>query len=152
MDCLLWCCHTMVTRCPAPLPPTQELEARYGAAEVRSWYFEIWNEPNCGFLNSTMDGYYGLYQHTVSAIKSVDSNLRVGGPATCQTGYIAEFLASEGGAVARAAVRMLLVCTCVLVCAFVCLLFCSCAWLFSMRVVYGRRFVRFAVAAECVVR
>ncbi len=94
---------------------------------MRSWYFEIWNEPNCGFLNSTMDGYYGLYQHTVSAIKSVDSNLRVGGPATCQTGYIAEFLASEGGAVARAAVRMLLVCTCVFgvcVCVFALLFLC----------------------------
>jgi hypothetical protein len=23
------------------------LELRYGAEEVRSWYFEVWNEPNC---------------------------------------------------------------------------------------------------------
>ncbi len=25
---------------------TRHITARYGAAEVRSWYFEVWNEPN----------------------------------------------------------------------------------------------------------
>ncbi|MBQ1860404.1 MAG: xylann 1,4-beta-xylosidase, partial [Clostridia bacterium] len=56
---------------------------RYGEAEVRTWYFEVWNEPN---LNSFWDGtrsqYFSLYAATAQTIKSIDPHLRVGGPAT----------------------------------------------------------------------
>ena len=56
---------------------------RYGANEVRQWYFEVWNEPNLSFFfNSTRSKYFELYRATVAAVKSIDPSLRVGGPAT----------------------------------------------------------------------
>ncbi|MBC7785672.1 MAG: beta-xylosidase [Burkholderiales bacterium] len=56
---------------------------RYGIAEVRTWYFEVWNEPNLHpFFKGTRSEYFKLYQETAGAIKQIDSQLRVGGPAT----------------------------------------------------------------------
>lgn len=56
---------------------------RYGIQEVRRWYFEVWNEPNLWFFfNSTRSKYFELYRATVTAVKSIDSHLKVGGPAT----------------------------------------------------------------------
>ncbi len=56
---------------------------RYGRAEVRSWWFEVWNEPNLDpFFRGTRSEYYALYAATVAAVKAVDPQLRVGGPAT----------------------------------------------------------------------
>lgn len=57
--------------------------ARYGAQEVRRWYFEVWNEPNLNaFWSGTKAQYLELYRVTVNAVKSADAHLRVGGPAT----------------------------------------------------------------------
>ncbi len=58
---------------------------RYGIDEVRTWYFEVWNEPNLpGFWkDADMMAYFELYRHTTNAIKSCDDQLRVGGPAIC---------------------------------------------------------------------
>lgn len=56
---------------------------RYGADEVRSWYFEVWNEPDLhGFFTGTQAQYFDLYKTTALTIKLVDPQLRVGGPAT----------------------------------------------------------------------
>jgi xylan 1,4-beta-xylosidase len=80
---------------------------RYGAGEVRNWYFEVWNEPNLtGFWMGATGGksdaefapiaraeYYKLYETTVRAVKSVDASYRVGGPATAGSGWIDETLA-----------------------------------------------------------
>ena len=80
---------------------------RYGAPEVRRWYFEVWNEPNLtGFWMGTTGGksaaefvpiaraeYYKLYATTAHAVKSVDPTYRVGGPATAGSGWIDETLA-----------------------------------------------------------
>jgi xylan 1,4-beta-xylosidase len=56
---------------------------RYGLREVRQWYFEVWNEPNLWFFfNSTRSKYFELYRATVTAVKSIDAALKVGGPAT----------------------------------------------------------------------
>ncbi len=56
---------------------------RYGPAEVRRWYFEVWNEPNLnGFFRGTRSEYFELYRVTAQAVKAVDPRLRVGGPAT----------------------------------------------------------------------
>lgn len=70
------------------------LVARYGVEEVREWYFEVWNEPNLpDFWDGTQNDYFRLYQHTATAIKDVDASLRVGGPATAMTEWIAPFTA-----------------------------------------------------------
>lgn len=73
--------------------------ARYGRDEVRSWYFEIWNEPNLGgpdspfgFWAATKEEYWKLYDVTAAAVKSVDPALRVGGPATSNNAWLPEFL------------------------------------------------------------
>ncbi len=66
---------------------------RYGAEEVRSWYFEIWNEPDLPcFFKGSMKDYYRLYAATVKALKRVDSKLKVGGPATTKSSHLSEFL------------------------------------------------------------
>ena len=66
---------------------------RYGAAEVREWFFEVWNEPNLkAFWTGTQRDYFRLYRYTAEAIKKVDSSLRVGGPATAKSEWIEEFV------------------------------------------------------------
>jgi xylan 1,4-beta-xylosidase len=66
---------------------------RYGVREVSQWFFEVWNEPNLHhFWTGTQADYFNLYRHTVEAIKGIDASLKVGGPATAQNAWIAEFL------------------------------------------------------------
>ena len=61
----------------------RHLLERYGRQEVRSWYFEVWNEPNLhGFWDGTRSQYFELYRQTINIIKAIDPKLRVGGPAT----------------------------------------------------------------------
>lgn len=86
---------------------TRHVTERYGAEEVRTWYFEVWNEPNLtGFWMGTTGGktyeeflptaraeYYKLYESSARAVKSVDASYRVGGPATAGSGWIDETLA-----------------------------------------------------------
>ncbi|MFI3211895.1 MAG: xylann 1,4-beta-xylosidase [Eubacteriales bacterium] len=56
---------------------------RYGKEEVLKWYFEVWNEPNLRpFFHGTKSEYFELYKTTVNAIKKINENLPVGGPAT----------------------------------------------------------------------
>jgi len=56
---------------------------RYGAPEVRQWFFEIWNEPNLkAFWTGSREDYFKFYKVTARAIKRVDDGLQVGGPAT----------------------------------------------------------------------
>lgn len=65
---------------------------RYGEAEVRSWYFEVWNEPNLspGFWSSTQEEYFKLYKYTAEAIKAVNPAYKVGGPATAGAAWESE--------------------------------------------------------------
>lgn len=74
---------------------TQHIEARYGKNEVRSWFFEVWNEPNLsGFWEGAdQKAYFELYDLTSKTIKSIDPKLRVGGPATAGAAWVPEFLA-----------------------------------------------------------
>jgi len=71
----------------------KHLQERYGVAEVKSWYFEVWNEPNLGgFFAGNQAEYFKLYQYTANAVKSVSSDYRVGGPATAKNEWIKAFL------------------------------------------------------------
>lgn len=72
---------------------TLHLTGRYGAEEVRSWYFEVWNEPNLeGFWAGSQDDYFKLYSYAVRAVKSVDPAYRVGGPATAGAAWVPEMI------------------------------------------------------------
>jgi xylan 1,4-beta-xylosidase len=75
---------------------------RYGNAVVRSWRFEVWNEPNCNDLLPANgccpecgphSVYYDLYKQTALAIKAADPLVQVGGPATAMLAWIPEFTA-----------------------------------------------------------
>lgn len=68
---------------------------RYGPAVVRSWYFEVWNEPNLHgwFWGGDQAQFLKLWEVTYRAIKSVDASLRVGGPSCAKAGWIDELLA-----------------------------------------------------------
>jgi xylan 1,4-beta-xylosidase len=67
---------------------------RYGQAEVKQWYFEVWNEPNLKniFWASDQDEYFRLYKETASAVKAVSPDYRVGGPATAGNAWIPELI------------------------------------------------------------
>jgi len=72
---------------------TLHFTERYGKQEVKTWYFEVWNEPNLdGFWRGTQADYFKLYRHSATAIKSVDSAYRVGGPATAGAAWVPEML------------------------------------------------------------
>ena len=73
----------------------RHLIARYGAEEVRNWYFEFWNEPNLdGFWeNADQAAYFDQYALTARTIKAIDPALRVGGPSTAGAAWVPEFLA-----------------------------------------------------------
>ena len=72
----------------------QHLRARYGAAEVGSWYFEVWNEPNLSGFWEKADqaAYFELYDATARTIKGIDPMLRVGGPSTAGAAWVPQFL------------------------------------------------------------
>ena len=66
---------------------------RYGTDEVKTWYFEVWNEPNLhGFWSGTQEEYFKLYKYTAEAIKSVNKDYRVGGPATAGAAWVPEMI------------------------------------------------------------
>lgn len=68
------------------------LEQRYGAAEVRKWYFEVWNEPDySGFWTGTTAQYYALYDSAAAGARSVDTNILIGGPASTNSAPLQNF-------------------------------------------------------------
>jgi xylan 1,4-beta-xylosidase len=81
----------------------RHIEARYGKDEVRTWFFEVWNEPNLsGFWEGAdQKAYFELYDLTANTIKSIDPALRVGGPSTAGAAWVPEFLThvKQSGAV-----------------------------------------------------
>jgi xylan 1,4-beta-xylosidase len=92
--------HTTVFRYRANVTPPKDYDLwatlvhkltahwvdRYGASEVREWFFEVWNEPNLeAFWTGAQEDYFRLYRRTVIAIKSVDDLLKVGGSGTADS-------------------------------------------------------------------
>jgi len=72
---------------------TEHFTERYGAEEVKTWYFEVWNEPNHpAFFKSDMAAYFKLYEYTSKAIKSVNQDYKVGGPASAGNGWVSEII------------------------------------------------------------
>lgn len=56
---------------------------RYGLKEVKSWYFEVWNEPELEnvFWTGGQEEYFKFYRETAFVIKKISVDLKVGGPA-----------------------------------------------------------------------
>ena len=74
----------------------QHLIDRYGKQEVETWPFEVWNEPDLRgspvFWSGSRDEYFRLYDYAAAGIKSVDPNLKVGGPVAAFTTFQEPFL------------------------------------------------------------
>lgn len=67
---------------------------RYGAEEVESWPFEVWNEPDVFvFWAGTKEQYFRLYEITAKVIKEVDEKIQVGGPAASGSKWVGSFMA-----------------------------------------------------------
>jgi len=56
--------------------------ARYGMAEVSTWYWEVWNEPDIFYWHGTQEEYNQLYDNAVAGVRAAVPSARVGGPAT----------------------------------------------------------------------
>jgi xylan 1,4-beta-xylosidase len=56
---------------------------RYGADEIRTWYWELWNEPDLSYYwKGTVEEFLKLYDYTAAAVKAAFPDARVGGPGT----------------------------------------------------------------------
>jgi xylan 1,4-beta-xylosidase len=53
---------------------------RYGEAEVGSWYWEVWNEPDGAYWLASPEEYCKLYDFTADAVKRAFPVARIGGP------------------------------------------------------------------------
>ena len=72
--------------------------ARYGRAEVESWYWEVWNEPDISYWRGTPAEYNKMYDYAIDAVRRALPTAKVGGPATTGPGnpraaaYLKQFL------------------------------------------------------------
>jgi xylan 1,4-beta-xylosidase len=55
---------------------------KYGKAEVETWNWEVWNEPNIFYWHGTPEEYDKLYDYTAAAVKRALPTAHVGGPAS----------------------------------------------------------------------
>ncbi|MCD0445420.1 hypothetical protein LO763_17550 [Glycomyces sp. A-F 0318] len=65
---------------------------RYGAEEVSTWVWELWNEPDIFYWRGTPQQYYDLYTVTAEAIRGVLPDARIGGPSVTGGDRGVEFL------------------------------------------------------------
>ncbi len=72
---------------------TMHITERYGEDEVKTWYFEVWNEPNLEcFWSADQKAYFELYKTSVNAVKSVCKYYRTGGPATATCEWVEDII------------------------------------------------------------
>ncbi len=53
---------------------------KYGAMEVASWWWEVWNEPDIGYWHGTPEEYQKLYDYAADGLKRALPTARIGGP------------------------------------------------------------------------
>lgn len=53
---------------------------RYGMNEVRTWYWEVWNEPDIGYWQGTPEEFQKLYDYAADGLKRALPEARIGGP------------------------------------------------------------------------
>jgi xylan 1,4-beta-xylosidase len=64
----------------------RHLRERYGEAEVKTWLWEVWNEPDIGYWQGTREEYFKLYDFSVDAVLRALPEARIGGPDTTGPG------------------------------------------------------------------
>ena len=58
----------------------QHLRERYGDDEMKSWLWEVWNEPDIDYWHGTPEEYFKLYDFSVDAVLRAVPDARIGGP------------------------------------------------------------------------
>ncbi|QNN40520.1 GH39 family glycosyl hydrolase [Pedobacter roseus] len=53
--------------------------ARYGKAEVESWYWEVWNEPDGAYWKGTQQEFFKLYDYAADGVKRALPTAKIGG-------------------------------------------------------------------------
>jgi xylan 1,4-beta-xylosidase len=61
---------------------TKHCVEKYGEAEVRQWYWEVWNEPSIFYWHGSPEEYFKLYDYAVAGVRRALPVARVGGPET----------------------------------------------------------------------
>jgi xylan 1,4-beta-xylosidase len=64
----------------------QHLRERYGDAEVKTWLWEVWNEPDIAYWQGTRDEFFKLYDYTVASALRALPEAKIGGPDTTGPG------------------------------------------------------------------
>jgi len=52
---------------------------RYGKKEVESWWWEVWNEPNIGYWQGTLQEYCKMYDYAADGLRKALPTARIGG-------------------------------------------------------------------------
>ena len=66
---------------------TRHLRQRYGDAELATWLWEVWNEPDIDYWKGTPEEYFKLYDYTVDAVLRAFPDARIGGPDSTGPAY-----------------------------------------------------------------
>jgi xylan 1,4-beta-xylosidase len=61
---------------------TKHCVEKYGRAEVETWWWQPWNEPNIGYWKGTPAEFYKLYDYSVAGVRRALPTARIGGPET----------------------------------------------------------------------
>jgi xylan 1,4-beta-xylosidase len=59
---------------------TRHLRERYGDAEVKTWLWEVWNEPDIDYWKGTPEEYFKLYDFSADAVLRALPGATIGGP------------------------------------------------------------------------
>jgi len=65
---------------------TKHCVEKYGRAEVESWWWETWNEPNIGYWRGTPQEFQKLHDYAIDAVRRALPTARVGGPDVAGSG------------------------------------------------------------------
>lgn len=69
---------------------------RYGAEEVRTWYFQTWNEPNLPqyYWGGSKEEFFRLHDSAIRGVRRALPDARVGGPDIAGAGdkYLTDFM------------------------------------------------------------
>jgi xylan 1,4-beta-xylosidase len=59
---------------------------KYGRAEVESWYWEVWNEPNIGYWKGTPQEFLQLHDYAIDGVRRALPTAKVGGADSAGSG------------------------------------------------------------------
>src|SRR5579871_729257 len=58
----------------------KHLRQRYGDDEVKTWLWEVWNEPDIGYWQGTREEFFKLYDISIESVLRALPEARIGGP------------------------------------------------------------------------